>query len=264
MNHLFQQGALPHLESRVMMCILFGLLGLMVAGIGNFTIKRMFHSPNQVHVKFLLTRLIRYTVALVFGLSVLMTLGVDSSLLLGTAGVISVGAGFAARGSISNLISGFVLIAERPFMVGDLIRVGEIEGEVLAIDLLAVRLSTLDNLMVRIPNDQISNNTVINLTHFAVRRINISMTLDYDQSTGELEDILSRIAAEQSLILAEPQPIILFEDLRPDGQHLTFCCWTARENYLRARSALFRQIAEHFHSGALVRPHQNLRFKNDA
>jgi small-conductance mechanosensitive channel len=148
-------------------------------------------------------------------------------------------------------------------MVGDLIRVGDVEGEVLAIDLLAVRLATLDNLMVRIPNDQISSNATLNLTHFPIRRINVSMILDYDQSTEELDIILGRIAADEPLILNEPQPTILYDSLRLDGQHLTFCSWTARDDYFKARTALFRRITTHFRSGELVRPYQNLRLKDE-
>ena len=263
MHTLLQELDLPNVQGQILMCLLFGLLGLSVAGLANLAVNRIFRSVHQVHVKFLLTRLVRYSIALLFALSVLMTFGVDSSILLGTAGVISVGAGFAARGSISNLISGFVLIAERPFMVSDLIRVGEVEGQVLSIDLLAVRLATLDNLMVRIPNDQINSNATINLTHFPIRRINVSMILDYDQSTEELDAILSRIADDEPLILKEPQPTILYDSLRLDGQHLTFCSWTARADYFNARTALFRQITRHLRSGELVRPYQNLRLKED-
>lgn len=264
MHTILQQLDMPDLQAQVLLCLLFGLLGLMLAGAVNLVVNRIFRSASQAHVKFLLTRLVRYTIALLFALSVLMTFGVDSSLLLGAAGVISVGAGFAARGSISNMISGLVLIAERPFMVGDLIRVGDIEGEVLAIDLLAVRLATLDNLMVRIPNDQISSNATLNLTHFPIRRINISMILDYDQSTEELDTILGQIAANEPLILNEPQPTILYDSLRLDGQHLTFCSWTPRADYFKARTALFRSITTHFRSGDLVRPYQNLRLKDEA
>ncbi len=263
MNHIIEQLSIPNLQTQMGLCLLFAFVGLIGVGVTNLIIGRVFRSASQVHVKFLFTRLIRYTIALLFALSVLMTLGVDSGLLLGAAGVISVGAGFAARGSISNMISGLVLIAERPFMVGDLIRVGEIEGEVITIDLLAVRLATLDNLMVRVPNDQISSAITINLTHFSIRRINVSMTLDYDQSTEELEEILSTIASSEPLILDEPKPKILFDSLQLDGQHLTFCSWTTRENYLAARGALFRSVMTHFHSGDLVRPYQNLRLKED-
>jgi small-conductance mechanosensitive channel len=262
MNNFIRQLSLPDFDTQLGLCLIFAVSGLLTAGVANLVIGRLFGNSSQVHVKFLLTRLIRYAIALIFTLGVLMIFGVDAGLLLGAAGVLSVGAGFAARGSISNMISGFVLIAERPFMVGDLIRVDDIEGEVITIDLLAVRLATLDNLMVRIPNEKISGDITTNLTHFPIRRIDVSMTLDYDQSTDELEGILNAIAAEESLILDDPLPKILFDDLQLDGQHLTFCCWATRETYWVARAALFRQIMVRFRSGDLVRPYQNLRLKD--
>jgi small-conductance mechanosensitive channel len=262
MNHLLKELSLPDLDMQVALCLMFALCGLVAVGLANLVIGRLFGSASQLHVKFLLTRLIRYTIVLIFALGVLVIFGVDSGLLLGAAGVISVGTGFAARGSISNMISGFVLIAERPFMVGDLIRVGDIEGEVITIDLLAIRLATLDNLMVRIPNEKISGDITTNLTHFPIRRIDVSMTLDYDQSTDELEGILNSIASNEPLILDGPPPKVLFDDLQLDGQHVTFCCWATRDTYLVARAALFRQIMAHYRSGDLVRPYQNLRLKD--
>ena len=259
MKDLFSTGAISHFQTNVVVCVVIILTGIVFNALATVTVKRLLKNEHQTHIRFLISRLVRYVTSLGVLLAVMTALGADANLLLGAAGVLSVGAGFAARGVISNIVSGFVLIAERPFSVGDLIQVGDIEGEVIAIDLLAVRLASLDNRMVRIPNEVINNSTTVNLTHFPIRRIDIKMTLDFDQSTDELNELLRDIADNEPLLLAEPLPRILFDTLQQDGQHLKFWCWSTTAQYWQAKAALSKKLMGHFRSGMLARPLQRIR-----
>ena len=81
------------------------------------------------------------------------------------AGLLTVALGFAAQTSASNLISGLFLLGERPFVVGDVIRLASgITGEVVGIDLLSVKIRTFDNLLVRVPNETLLKSELTNLT----------------------------------------------------------------------------------------------------
>ena len=66
------------------------------------------------------------------------------SVLLGAAGVLTVAAGFAAQTSAANVISGLFLLGEHPFSIGDVIRFDKVLGTVVAVDLLSVKVCTLD------------------------------------------------------------------------------------------------------------------------
>ncbi|MCB1618545.1 MAG: mechanosensitive ion channel, partial [Pseudomonadales bacterium] len=92
----------------------------------------------------ILRRILYYGILLLFLMSALRELGFDLSVLVGAAGILTVAVGFASQTSASNLISGLFLIAERPFHPGEIIDVGGITGEVLAIDLLSIKLRTFD------------------------------------------------------------------------------------------------------------------------
>src|SRR5699024_9803457 len=128
---------------------------------------------------------------LVLGLAVataLNTLGFKLGVLLGTAGVLSVAIGFASQTSVSNLISGLFLVGERPFGIGDSIKVGATSGEVLAIDLLSVKLRTFDNLLVRIPNETLIKSEVVNLSRFPTRRIELALRIGYKEDIGRVRE----------------------------------------------------------------------------
>ena len=115
-----------------------------------------------IHGQILLKRAIFYGIMILMSMSALRELGFDLSVILGAAGILSVAIGFASQTSASNLISGLFLMMERPFSIGDVIRVEQTTGEVISIDLLSVKIRTFDNLYVRVPNESMIK------THMAV------------------------------------------------------------------------------------------------
>ena len=120
-----------------------------------------------------------------FCVSALRELGFKLSVLLGAAGVLTVAVGFASQTSASNIISGLFLLGERPFSVGDVIRVGSTTGEVLSIDLLSAKLRTFENLFVRIPNETLIKSEVTNLSRLPVRRLDLKIGIAYKEEVGE-------------------------------------------------------------------------------
>ncbi|MDZ7816437.1 MAG: mechanosensitive ion channel [Planctomycetota bacterium] len=100
-------------------------------------------------------------------------LGYKLTALLGAAGIAGIAIGFAAQTSLSNIISGFFLLSERPFAQGDLVQCGSDTGFVLSVSLLSVKMRTFDNKLIRIPNENLIKKEVYNLTKFPIRRVNV-------------------------------------------------------------------------------------------
>src|SRR5688572_697271 len=97
------------------------------------------------HMGLLVGHIIFYGGVIFIGVNLLHEFGFNVTALLGAAGVIGVAIGFASQASISNIISGFFLLLERPFSIGDMIKSGDIIGFAESIDLLAIRVRTRDN-----------------------------------------------------------------------------------------------------------------------
>ena len=222
---------------------------------GQCRTQKLLRTNTQPHLRFLLTRLVRYSLVLILGLVTLMTLGIDPNLVLGAAGLISVGAGLAARSTIANVLSGFVILAETPFKVGDLIEVGEITGEVISVDLMSVRLATLDNLMVRIPNETLGSATIVNLTHFDIRRIDIEMVLPYTQPADETRDALTALALEHPLIPMNHHPSLSMTSWAWMGRRLRFVPGQ-NVSILNARAGLHEELQHQFAQQRLKMPHR--------
>lgn len=199
---------------------------------------RLRRSPQAAAVRTIAT----VTIYGVSGAWALRTLGIDLSVLLGAAGILTVALGFASQTSASNLISGLFLLAERPFLVGDIIKVDGTTGEVLSIDLLSVRLRSFDNLMVRIPNESMLKSKVINLTHFPIRRMDFFFTLAHEVQVEEVRALLYDVASRNPQCLVEPAPQFFFDGYGPDGVQLQFSVWTARAEFYAVRTTLLGQI----------------------
>ncbi len=161
-NWLEQLGGVDRLMTLARSVFIL-LVGFIVARVVRSVIGRLLQKHASNHHLTLWRRGAYYLVLGLFVISALRELGFNLGVLVGAAGIVSVAVGFASQTSASNLISGLFLLAEKPFQIGDVIKVGDTTGEVLTIDLLSVKLRTYDNLYVRIPNESLIKSQVTTL-----------------------------------------------------------------------------------------------------
>ncbi len=201
-----------------------------------------------------------YGIAGLFTASALMELGFDLGVLLGAAGILTVAIGFASQTSASNVISGLFLLGERPFAVGDIIRVSGTTGEVLSIDLLSVKLRTFDNLFVRIPNETMIKSEVTNLRRFPIRRVDLQVGVAYKEDLRQVREVLLEVADRNPLCLEEPPPLILFQGYGDSAINHQFSVWAKTENFLDLRNSIPVEIKEAFdeHGIEIPFPHRTL------
>lgn len=173
---------------------------------------------------------------------VLSHLGFDLKVLLGAAGVLTVAIGFASQTSASNIISGLFLLGERPFVVGDIIQIGETVGEVMSIDLLSVRIRTYDNLAVRVPNETLLKTAFTNLTHFPIRRVDIQLAISYHADIERVRAVLLEVAENNRLCLDEPKPLIFFKGFGESGLNVQFSVWAVTENFIELSNTIHIDI----------------------
>ncbi|MDH3726013.1 MAG: mechanosensitive ion channel family protein, partial [Myxococcales bacterium] len=145
-----------------------------------------------------------------------------------------------------NLISGIFLMAERPFVIGDVIKVTDTTGEVVSIDLLSVRLRTFDNLLVRIPNESMLKSNVTNLTHYPVRRLDMKIGVAYKEEVARVRATLESVAENNPICLQEPRPVTIFLGYGESSLDLQFSVWSTRENYLKLRNSMHESVKASF------------------
>lgn len=187
-------------------------------------------------------RLITYAGLLGLGVTVLVQLGFHLTPLLGAAGILGIALGFASQTSVSNLISGFFIMGEQSFVVGDVIEVGDRTGTVLSIDMLSVKLRTFDNKLVRIPNETLVKSEVVTVTRFPIRRIDILLGVAYHENLDEVRELLFQIARSTPGVLMEPEPVFIFRAFGDSSLDLQLGVWATRESWLETKNAVHFRI----------------------
>jgi small-conductance mechanosensitive channel len=218
------------------------LTGLVLAKIVSVMLKKLTANHLSTHQTMILRRSSFYLILGLFLVSAMHELGFNLGVLLGAAGIFTVAIGFASQTSASNLISGLFLVAERPFTVGDVIKVGDTVGEVLSIDLLSVKLRTFDNLYVRIPNESLIKTETTTLTRFPIRRIDVKVGIAYKEDIARTRKILEQLAQNNPLCLEEPKPLFIFLGFGDSSLDIQFSIWAKRENFLDLKNSIHEEI----------------------
>ncbi len=148
-------------------------------------------------------------VALLLGIS---AAGIDLSSLALVAGALSLGIGFGLQNIVSNFVSGLILLAERPFKVGDWIVAGPTAGFVKKISVRATEVETFQHQTVILPNSELINAAVGNWTHRnKIGRVEIPVGVSYASDPERVRDILMEIGTSHPLVLRNPEPFVLFQ-----------------------------------------------------
>jgi len=187
-----------------------------------------------------------YTGSVLLLVSILYQMGFKLTALLGAAGIAGIAIGFASQTSVSNIISGLFLISEKPFMVGDIVKVGDTKGTILSIDLLSVKLRTFDNQFIRIPNESLIKNQVTNITRFPIRRLDINVGVAYKENVGKVREVLLDLADKEPLCLDEPEPLVRFLNFGDSALEFLFAVWCVKDDYLKLNTKMMQQIKERF------------------
>ena len=137
--------------------------------------------------------------------------GIDLSSLALVAGALSLGIGFGLQNIVSNFVSGLILLAERPFKVGDWVVTGSTEGFVKKISVRATEIETFSRQSIIVPNSELINSPVGNWTHRnSLGRVNVPIGVSYDADPRKVIELLNEVARSHELVLGNPEPVVYF------------------------------------------------------
>ena len=155
-------------------------------------------------------------------------------------GIGSLAIGMAAKDTLANMISGFTLMIDRPFRIGDRIQLtGGQLGDVIDIGLRSTKIKTMDNTFLIIPNSELCNTILINMAFPDVRakgRINLGVA--YGSDIEAVKKLLVETAMEIPDVLRDPAPEGYFVSFGESALNMALFFWV--ENYTNVFSATDR------------------------
>lgn len=156
--------------------------------------------------------------------------GYDVGALIAGLGIGGLALAMAAKDSVSNIFGGIMIFTDKPFKVGDRIKIGGFDGTITEVGIRTSRMKTLEGRLVTIPNSQFTGNMVENVSAEPSRKVVLNLGLTYSMTHEQLElgiELLKQIASTNSNL--EPNPIIGFDSFGDFSLGLLFVYYIKKE-----------------------------------
>jgi small-conductance mechanosensitive channel len=183
-------------------------------------------------------------------------LGLNFTAILSALGLTSVAIGFGLKDILSNYLSGLILLASRPFRIGDEVVIGQYEGRIVQVQLRVTTMQTYDGRQVYIPNQEVFQSSITNNTASPVRRSSVMVGIDYEsdveKAKAEIRDAVSKIEG----IEHDPAPLVLVQELAASTVNLEILFWvnSRRKSFLSATSDVRRAVKERLEQVGIEMP----------
>ncbi|WP_430811027.1 MULTISPECIES: mechanosensitive ion channel family protein [unclassified Carboxylicivirga] len=200
-------------------------------------------SQGLPHTFALLAKYAFITVGIVLAVNMA---GIPTSSLTVLLGAFGVGIGFGLQNIFNNLVSGLILLFERPIKIDDVVEVGQLLGKVKSIGIRSSVVRTFDGAEVIVPNGNLISNEVINWTHSdPIRRHEVFVGVAYGSDVSKVKDILKEQLGMHTDILKDPEPSVLFVSLGDSSLDFRVLFWISKvQEGLKIKSEVTKMIYE--------------------
>ncbi|MCQ2223665.1 MAG: mechanosensitive ion channel [Bacteroidaceae bacterium] len=182
-------------------------------------------------IRSFLSSFINILLTILLLITVVSTLGVNTTsfaALLASAGV---AVGMALSGNLQNLAGGIVILLFKPYKVGHYISAQGIEGVVKEIQIFHTIVTTVDNKEVYVPNGALSSGTVVNYSANPLRRVDLTFSVEYGIDVNMVRNVLLGVASRDDRILREPTPFVALAELSDSSIDFVVRLWVDAANY---------------------------------
>lgn len=232
------------------------VVGWVVAGWAGSLVRRAAERSGRLDrtVVTLLGRLARWIVLAFTVIAVLGRFGVQTTSLVALLGAAGLAVGLALQGALSNVAAGVLLLALRPFRVGDAVDIAGTAGVVDDMGLFVTRLTSFDGVPMHVPNSSVWGKAISNFSQAERRRTDLVVGVGYgDDIAGALETLRS-LAKGDSRVLADPEPMAAVDSLGDSSVNLLLRYWTAAGDFYATKLDLTRALKERFDAEGISIP----------
>ena len=247
-----------------LVAIAFLILGLLLTRLFLAILRKLFKIDKKLikdrTIKTFLLSLIKVIANIAIVIIFLLILKVD---LTGVAQIFSsaiLAVGLSLQDVISNFASGVIILANKPFVVGDYIDLnnGEAEGTVIDVKFLVTALETVDKQIITVPNKNITGSVVKNYSKNPLRRITLNIGVDYSTNIDKAKNVILNIVKNDNRILEEPNPVVFLTAFNDSSLNLSLRCYVPNLMYWDILFSLNEKILLEFRKNDINIPFNRL------
>lgn len=233
---------------KVTMALLILVLGMIIArllartAIRRFLNRAGFDDSATAAVEHLLT----FLALLILVIFALNSVNIPLTVFTFLGGAIAIGVGFGAQNLLNNFISGFILLAERPVKINDMIEVEDNFGIIEKIGMRCTRVRTPGNTHILVPNSSFLEKNIINWTLSDQEiRGSVSLGVGHHSDTRQVTDLMLRAVREQEKVLDHPEPVVLFEEVGDSALTFVVYFWFSMKNLYLLEQRIIESNVRH-------------------
>lgn len=250
---------LVNIIARVLAAILIITIGIKLAKI----ISKKYESSksaarlNKTVRSFLknILAIVLYVAVVVFALVVL---GFELSVFSAALAAVGVTIGLALQGGLSNIAGGIMVVAFKPFELGDYVEAAGVSGTVTDIGIFYTTLTTPDNKKIVVPNGTISNSVVVDYSTHETRRIDFDFSIAYTSSIEDAKKVLLACAKSDERILTDPEPAVMVTAHNDSSVSVRLRVWVKNSDYWDVNFHILELVKVNFDDKGIEIPYNQL------
>ena len=158
-------------------------------------------------------------------------LGIPTTSLVALVSVVGLALSLSVQNIMSNLFSGITLLIAKPFVAGDFVDIAGKTGTIKSMGLFYTMMDTVDNMVINIPNGDVTAASIINYSKEELRRVDMLFCASYDDATEDVKAAILEAAAEDERIKDEPAPFIALHQYKDSCIEYVVRLWCKNSDY---------------------------------
>lgn len=215
------------------------IMAIIIYLVGAWLIKKLIGVARKVMAKgnydeslqkFLLN-LVNWGLKIFLIITVISTLGVETTSLAAVIAAAGLAIGLALQGSLGNFAGGVLIMIFKPYKIGDLVEAQGVLGSVKEIEIFTTKLITPQNKLAIVPNGAMANGNIINYTAEGKMRVDTTVGIGYGEDMKKAKQVLLEMLQANPKVLKDPAPSVNVEELADSSVNLAVRPYCKPEDY---------------------------------
>lgn len=215
------------------------LKAILIYIIGSWVIKKLTGMIKKVMAKgsydislqkFLLN-LVTWGLKIFLIITVISTLGVETTSLAAVIAAAGLAVGLALQGSLSNFAGGVLIMIFKPYKIGDLIEAQGVLGVVKEIEIFTTKMVSPENKLIIVPNGAMANGNIVNYTAEGKIRVDTVIGVGYDEDIKKTKEVLLEVLTSNPKVLQDPAPSVNVMELADSSVNFAVRPFCKPEDY---------------------------------
>ncbi len=255
------EGIVPVIWTGVIVVIIVAIsyaIGHAVA----LLVRKIWLAPRKVELstELMISRVIKYSITIVGSLIAIAEIPLNILPLLMGLGVVGLAVAFGVQEIVANMISGLIILIDKPLRVGDVVEVETATGTVMDIGLRASTVRTMDNINVLVPNKLIILHAIKNYSKYDPKlRISVPIGVAYGSDMEKVRQVLLSIAQDHPKVLKEPAPEARLVEFGNSSVNFVLYAWIEEPSMrVKIRDEMNLEIDKRFRQNKITIPFPQL------